>query len=484
MTPSKLRTCFHEGKSVFAVCLDLFPLCLSHGTTIHGYKSSASLEELVNHINKVVFEWASDLEGRKHLTPRDVIAIKELIADTVKSERDVLLFAEAFIRAIDHTHHHHVQRFFNGLQGGELFHEAENGYIVPKHADYPKLLEKSVGRSCKKMLSRRELWNTHLPARLNHLHFIPSSWNGKKIQVIRLPEPLATEWSEAETFKIALSQLHVDPVFQCNGTSYTRKERFCIARANNEEEIFERMCKEITLAFRANASVMLFPELLFPAEKEDALIRFLTEQCYAHQRSLLVIAGYLHKQNADGDWENTAACFVPKLDEWDDITYMVLCRETKKEPVTFKQRADAASRISAQAYEKGAIEDIVPGSSWTILETPVGRVCFVICKDFLSLDKSFVEELEIDLLLVSAMTPKMEEKFEHTANTLRGMGLTTIVIANNGWPVETTGVRQNDHSYATAPLYKVNRAEKKGVPYEQFYKRFPQQRGTIGVFTL
>lgn len=303
------------------------------------------------------------------------------------------------------------------------------------------------------MRSKEKLWPTHFQKQLLHLHFIPRKWNHhSSICIHSLPDVLLTQWSEEKEFRIGLSQMHVEPEVRWNGGSPFGL-KFQIPDCKDPDEQYQKICLETEAAFEQNVSVLLFPELIFPPKKEEEYLDWLRDKSYEYRRNLVVIIGYLHVRSNGCGYENIVKCIVPGVNrDTQTIEYKILCYEAKKQPVNFIKYEKGLEFISETAYRQGAIEDIAPGSGWNIIETPFGRMAFVICKDFLALEDRFIEALEIDLIFVSAMTPKMVGKFEDQARNIRNLYLTTVVIANNGWFVEINDQEQKGYSYATAPL--------------------------------
>lgn len=469
MDKATLKSYFVEGASVLDTFAEFFTLCLQHSETLRRLKLFD--DQRLGLAYDWIKDWISGLNGRQYLTYPDTLPILAYIDESVYNFKSGLIFADAFIRVVDLT--------YDYLAGDPI--PLKDGYIVQKHsADFPQLLTNAAKRlNYRIMRSKKNLWPAHFPKHLLHLHFIPRKWNlDSSIYIHSLPGILLTQWSEEKAFRIGLSQIHAEPEFRWGGSS-PYGVRFQVPDCKEPERQYYKICEETEAAFKQNVSVLLFPELVFPPQKEEKYLNWLRDKSYDYRRHLVVIIGYLHIRSNDGGYKNIVKCIVPSVNQDTQmIEYKILCCEAKKQPVNFVKYEKGLKLMSETAYEEGAIEDIAPGGGWNIIETPLGRMAFVICKDFLGLERHFIEALEIDLLFVSAMTPKMSGKFEDQARNFRNLHLTTVVIANNGWFAEINEREQKGYSYATAPLLE------NGQPYVRAFDRKPGQSPTLELFYL
>ncbi|GAB7387948.1 hypothetical protein BSNK01_17850 [Bacillaceae bacterium] len=371
------------------------------------------------------------MDGRTFLSDQDAKEIVEIIDSIVDGSQDTLLFADAYLRSVDSHYCKLSNEYLSGTSNNPvIYNDPVFGLVVCKHSDYPRIIERARRNDLCPMRSRRTYWSVHYASNLLHFHVIPNQWREEEVQVSYLLDPLYTEWLREEPFRIGISQMAIDPEYTITGSSY-KGVKFRISYSKTDlSALYEEFLQTLSEAFARKVSLALFPELCFPAELEANLLEDLKALSYEYGHSLALIIGYLHMPFETKECANVAKLMIPSLDEeTEEIKYGVLCCSIKKEPVTFEKNERGLENISLDALKYGAIEDIDLGETWNIVETPIGRMDFVICKDFITMPEDFIKEMEIDLLLVSAMTPKMIGKFMDRAKDIRNRMLATIAIA-------------------------------------------------------
>lgn len=478
MNREKIFSYFEEGQSVLSPFIDLYFYCLQK--TVRFEQLWAIQDPRFRKFLDMADLWLDLLDEREVLKKRDMDELLEIFSEKIETEDDAIIFAYAFLKAVEKNYSFLPQQV-NSSRGRYVLFQNERGIVVTKNYPFPSLYEKETTKAMRKMRLRHQYWPTDLASHFQFFHVLPIEWEGRSVSVYSISNLLQAQWERDIHFKIALSQLSIDPEFiSYLSEDSSREVPFNIVNDKSGRELFKRICEETEYAFQQDVSVLLFPELLFKAEFEGEFLHFIQEMSRKYQRFIMVIIGYLHDRMDFGIWVNEAKCIVPVLDKSSSgINYEVLCVERKKKPVNFLAKEVGLELISAQAYAQGAIENIYPGDEWSIIETPLGRMGFVICKDFLAISETMLQSLEIDFLFVSALTKTMDGKFmgkaEHIANTT----FTGTAVANNGWYVEASGKKSNQHCLGSAPIFAA-----KGQPYISVYSREPGKWGPLKVFML
>jgi predicted amidohydrolase len=140
--------------------------------------------------------------------------------------------------------------------------------------------------------------------------------------------------------------------------------------------------------------LIALPELTVSADGEAAAATFLKE-LPDERKPCLVVLGSRHETYADGSRRNVASV----LDGNGDL----LWRHEKLHPAQVSLGRTADGKRAAPL-----LEDIVPGPLGTVVfrDTPLGRICVVICADIDQTDLGeFVGSLAPDIVLVPTMNP-------------------------------------------------------------------------------
>lgn len=456
MQVTELKGCFKIGRSIFSIFAQLYPFCIHNERELYNIRDAenSKLEEL----DRRVGMWINDLENQRVLTEQRVRDIHEIIDNIIWSDQDVMLFSSSLLRKIDKHYEFLARQSQSGIDVGILNPDTKYGYVGIKHSDYPRIIQLGKGKVPR---ARDELWAVDFSSELLHFIVIPHKISSNQNVSIHItPNPLFDHWHNTSNFQIGISQLSPNPIITIFEESH-HGIKFCIKECTDPNQLFQNISAQLQEAFIHRLDILLLPELVFPDELEEKLLAELKHLSHQHSHSLAIVIGYLHLENDLGRYINIAKVIMPKFDDVSyEVQYEVLYTEVKKEPVWITKGSRGLEVISEVAVEKGLIENIHIGDTWNIIESPIGRICVVICKDFLSMSDQFIRQSEIDVILVCAMTPKMIGDFEARANNVRNIERTIVAISNNGYYVNNKGKEEAFYSYVTAPF--VN----DGTPYE------------------
>ncbi|HEU4962593.1 MAG TPA: hypothetical protein VFV52_01850 [Bacilli bacterium] len=464
----ELKMCFVEGRSVFSVFAQLYKLCLRYEDALLRHRLDE--EERISELVRELGIWVED--SSETLMKSSVDNIAEIITNSVSGDSDILMFSYAFLLAVDDISFRYVCA--NGNSKLQICHSSEFGTVVLKNRN-----KRDLGKYQKRMRERSRLWPKDITSGLNHLHVIVN----ENIIVNELPDILRLDWSIRDSLKIGIAQATIDPVYEVHGNTGLGV-KFRITDATDIRKLDRDICKYLHQAFERKVNILVFPELIFPGKLEERFIRLLNYYLRKYEHPIVVVVGYLHCSHQSSESVNMAKCFVPEVNfELGIPEYDVLCHTIKNQPVNFVSGEKGLETISADAPKIGAVEDIFTSPYNNVIESPFGRILFLICKDYLKYQDGNIIDLDLEVILVCSMTPDstITQKFHSKASNLRDNHLVSSVICNNGFFVQASNTASKNNSFATSPI--VMKIDGDTNVVEEFFGKDPENEN-LEIFSI
>jgi len=482
----KVKKLFLPGKSIIWVAADIFHFCLDNQERterVKSIKEASNLNVYSEQFQSFLAEWLSPFPKNdvRLLSEVHVNEIHQFIDQWVPPGGEILIFAELFAITFDDLFGYLASQYLENRHENIPIFETESGYFLPKHEEAGlftriKRKKEDIYTMPRK---RKEYFKNKFPVKLNHFHFIPKKVGSYFVEIQNLPHFLMTEWGtwiqKNGNFSIVLSSITTEyEITHFEGVD-EYGQRFVIPKAKNPDQHFERICKEVKAAFDDFIPILIIPELTLDPDYETDFLSFLDGILYEYEHGMVIIVGYLHTRQQDGLYRNIAKVFVPVFDNREQsFSYKVLLEEVKR------------NKVFTDPPFEGS-EWFVPGDTYQLVETPFGRFMVSICKDFLELQTNTMERFELDFLFVSAMTPRMDGKFQDRADFFCSNHNLMSVIANNGHHADhpqNTREEEENYCYAVAPILRKSTGSMTKETVHQKYKRKKGQTETLEYFHL
>lgn len=245
------------------------------------------------------------------------------------------------------------------------------------------------------------------------------------------------EISDDRSLRIGVSQtdvkgLRLELLEQIEGQPCRFVSPGCADPAGHGEVLKQHLAR---LA-NSGANLVVFPELAVPAECQSELLesaRGLAASTSRHP--VLLVAGSYHRQREDGSWENAAPVYGAV---GDGLTahFDTVFTAVKVEPVYYPPGEPVPEELR---HPNGALEGIRTSGTLRIIDTPIGRILVVICKDCLvDTLRGVINRLRPDIVLVPAMSGGID-RFASFGDDLARRNYCVTAVANSVLAVKSAG---------------------------------------------